>query len=305
MAFNLGGRWKVGGVNLGFNIPFGTDKRAKLGDSKKSPSPTKTPANSINRMMANVRQSDLFSRPYLYSVIISPPPLLYPNYSVPQLQNMMLNCDAVNIPGFVMATKEHKTYGLKREYVYEKLVNTCNMSFYLSDQMFEYMFFKDWMDIMIPEDVGRVNYPNQYQSTITIYQLSRMEKGLDAPDDAYDRTFLDDLRVMMQVKLVDAYPKSISDLQLGHETAGSIQKVAVDIMYRKATITDFLKKSQKERAGGVLSESYGSMNATINSLKEQGASLLKPLELLQVPKFGTLIKKQNAVLPAQFNGFHA
>ena len=295
MAFNLGGRWKVGGVNLGFNIPFGTNKTAKLGDSKKSPTPTKTPGNSVNRMMANVRQSDMFSRPYLYSVIISPPPLLYAHYSMPQLQNMMFNCESVNIPGFVMATKEHKTYGLKREYVYEKLVNACSMSFYLSDQMFEYNFFKDWMDIMIPKDIGQVEYPNKYQSTMTIYQLSRMEKGTDSADDAYNRTFVDDLRVMMQVKLIDAYPKSLSDLQLGYETSGSIQKVAVDIMYRKASVTDFLKKSQKERAGGILSESFGALNA----IKETGASLLKPLELLTVPKFGDILKQQRAALPAQ------
>ena len=301
MAFNLGGRWKVGGVNLGFNIPFGTDKRAKLGDSKKYPAPTKTPGNSINRMMANVRQSDLFSRPYLYSVIISPPALLYPAYSMPQLQNMMLNCSSVNIPGFVMATKEHKTYGLKREYVYEKLVNACSMEFYLSDQMFEYNFFRDWMEQMNPQDLGWIQYPIEYQSTMTIYQLSRMEKGTDSADDIYDRTFLDDLRVMMQVKLVDAYPKSLSDLQLGHETAGSIQKITTDIMYRKATVTDFLKKSQKERAGGILSESFGAMN---DSIKEIGTSLQEPLAQLNLPKFGPIIKKQNAVLPNMFEGFN-
>ena len=294
MAFNIGGRWKVGGVNLGFNIPFGTGNTRKLGDSKKFPAPTKTPNNSVSRMMANVRQSNLFSRPYLYSVIISPPPPMLPKYSSAALQNLFLNCETVNMPGFVMATKEHKTYGLKREYVYEKLNNACTMGFYLSDQMFEFNFFKDWLDHINPGDVGRLKYYEEYVSTITIYQLSRMEKGTDEPSDEWNRTFGDDLRVMQQCKLVDAYPKSISDLQLGHETAGSIQKMSTDIMFRKAVYTDYLKKSQKERAGGLLSDSFGAMNA----LKEFDVTLDSPFTKLTLPKMSNIIKQERAALPA-------
>jgi hypothetical protein len=174
------------------------------------------------------------------------------------------------------------------------------MSFYMSDQMFEYNFFKDWLDYINPDDVGRIRYYDEYKSTMTIYQLSRMETGTDAQSDEWDRTFNDDLRVMQQVKLVDAYPKSISDLQLGHETGGSIQKMSTDIMFRKASYTDFVNKSQKERAGGLLSESFGSMNA----IKEQGANLMKPLAQLNLPKFGQIIKKQNVTLPAMFEGFN-
>tara|TARA_B100000470_G_scaffold221434_1_gene211793 strand:+ start:635 stop:1531 length:897 start_codon:yes stop_codon:yes gene_type:complete len=288
MAFNLGFRGKVGGVTLGANIPLGIgrDKEA-LQTKNKMPKPTETPGNNVTRMLSNIRQSNLFSRPYLYRIMISPPPALLANYSSAEIQHILLNCETVNMPGYTMATKEHKTYGLKREYVYEKLNNGVTLGFYMSDQMFEFNFFKDWLDYINPNDEGRIRYYDEYKSTITIYQLSRMEADTDE----------DDLRVMQQCKLVDAYPKSLSDLQLGHGTGGSIQKMTTEIMFRKAVYTDYTKKSQQARSLGTRSSSFGSLNG----LKEFGTRGLENAlsSGLGLKKFTDIIKQEKAALPAQ------
>ena len=82
----------------------------------------------------------------------------------------MLNCDSVAIPGHVIATKEHKTYGLKREYVYDKLYEMVSMSFYMSDKMHEFNFFNAWLNSMYNN--GRVSFYDDYKGTIEIYQCS-------------------------------------------------------------------------------------------------------------------------------------
>jgi hypothetical protein len=188
--------------------------------------PPQTPRNGINRMMANVKNSNLFSRPYLYYIFITPPKTFT---SKTILDGIMLNCEAVSIPGHVLATKEHKTYGLKREYVYEKLYELVTMSFYMSDQMHEFNFFNAWLNSMYIN--GRVSYYNDYKGTIEIYQCSGIKNG-----DG------EDLEVMMKVKLIDAYPKTISALPLGHGLTNTIQRMSTNITYRDVEYTDYTKQ---------------------------------------------------------------
>ena len=75
--------------------------------------------------------------------------------------------------------------------------------------------------------------------------------------------------------------------------------MSTDIMFRKAVYTDYLKKSQKERAGGLLSDSFGAMNA----LKEFDVTLDSPFTKLTLPKMSNIIKQERAALPATFTGF--
>ena len=148
MAFNLRGRANLGGISLGVNIPIGVDP--KKANRKTIDIGTNTTSdNSINRMLSNVKKADLFSRPCLYKVFIHPPGRAdWPTKFQGVNRGIMLNCNTVSIPGHTMSTKEHKTYGLKREYAYEKLYDTVEMSFYMSDKMHEFNFFNAWLNSM-------------------------------------------------------------------------------------------------------------------------------------------------------------
>ena len=214
-----------------------------------------TPDNHINRMMSQVKRSNLFSRPYLYYVTITPPPKLLGGYSK-QIREISLNCETVSIPGQTIATKEHKTYGLKREFAYEKLLEPINMSFYLSDNLQEFHMLKKWQELMW--DQGRMGYYTDYIGTIIIHQCSNIVK----PEG-------DDLKVMLEVKLIEAYPKTLSSLELGHGTQGAIQKVSTTINYRDIKYTDHT---------GLVSETDDT--ETINQLS--------------LPKTTTIIKEKNS-----------
>ena len=280
MAFDLGIFGRVGGFNIGANIPFGVGRNNEatpksITDKFKE---VKTPGNTINTMMANVTKSGLFSRPYLYRILITPPKELFTAYSSDRLKSIMLNCESLSIPGYTMATKPHKTYGIAKEYVYEKIPeNPVTLGFYMSDKMHEFNFFNDWMSGMYKQ--GRVDYYDEYKSTMTIYQLSAQEPGIDE----------EDLRVMMKIKLIDAYPKSISSLALGHETTG-IQKMTTDIQFRWATYEDYTSKTSRDRQGGT--------EGALSGFKEIGGKLANTFSSFSTPKFGSIIKKQLNSLPA-------
>jgi hypothetical protein len=275
--FNIGGRFKVGGVTIGANIPIGSSRYKKNPkDIERKFEETKTPKNSLTRMMAQVTSGNMFSRPYLYRVIMPLPPILLPIYSSSQVQNVMLNCETLAIPGYTIATKEIRTYGERREYAYAKMFDTMTMGFYMSDQLSEFKYFNSWMDHIY--DRGRVRYYNEYTSNMKIYQLSGYENGVDE----------EDLRVVMEVELLDAYPKSISPLQLGHGLQGQIQKMTTDVMYRKATYKDY---TRSDNGDGV--QNLG------QRIKEAGITLQSPFEQFKLPKWTQVWKKQLNTLPAK------
>ena len=274
---NIAGRVRLpGGISIGANIPIGVDPRkANKKTIEDIGTSNITPKNSITRMLSNVKKSDLFSRPCLYKVFIHPPKQLLGQYPI---QGIQLNCETVSIPGHVMATKAHKTYGLKREYAYEKLYEMVAMSFYMSDKMHEFNFFNAWLNSMYNN--GRVSYYDEYKGTIEIYQCS----GVNPSDE-------EDLSVMMKVKLIDAYPKTITPLALGHALTSTIQKVSVNITYRDVEYTDYTKQDQTK------SEIEKITDAALKSFTEVGTLLQDTFADLKLPKLGILLKKKSNFLP--------
>ena len=276
---NIAGRVRLpGGISIGANIPIGVDPRkANKKTIEDIGTDNITPKNSITRMLSNVKKSDLFSRPCLYKVFIHPPSNLLES-SQGTIQGIQLNCEAVEIPGHVMATKEHKTYGLKREYAYEKLYELITMSFYMSDKMHEFNFFNAWLNSMY--DKGRVSYYDDYKGTIEIFQLS----GIDPSDE-------EDLSIMMSVKLIDAYPKTITPLALGHGLANTIQKMSVGITYRDVEYLDYTKQDSTKSG---LEKLFDGVIPVLNGLTEAGTLIENALAPLGLPKAAPLFKKQFA-----------
>jgi len=267
MAFNLRGRANLGGISLGVNIPIGVDP--KKANRKTIDIGTNTTSdNSINRMLSNVKKADLFSRQLLGQ---------YP------IQGIQLNCNTVSIPGHTMSTKEHKTYGLKREYAYEKLYDTVEMSFYMSDKMHEFNFFNAWLNSMYHN--GRVSYYDDYKSTIQIFQLSGQVGRTSDPNDD------EDLTIMMSVKLIDAYPKVISSLPLGHALASEIQKMSVTITYRDIEYLDYTKQDATKSE---LEKLFDGVIPALNGLSEAGTLIQDAMADLGLPKAAPLFKKKFA-----------
>lgn len=242
---------------------------------------TFTPDNNINRMMGQVKRSNLFSRPYLYYITITPPNKLKPDYAK-QLREVALNCETVSIPGQVIATKEHKPYGLKREYAYDKLLEMVSLSFYLSDNLQEFNIFREWMDLMWNK--GRVGYYNDYVGTITIHQCS----GIETPSG-------DDLRVMLSAKLIEAYPKTITPLALGHGLQGAIQKVSANITYRDIKYTDHSGIVPENSLLNSFNDFQRHIEDAMGVASEAGKTMKHFLDDLSLPKLSTIVRGRNMI----------
>lgn len=254
-----------------------------------------TPDNRIERMMAQVKRSNLFSRPYLYYVTITLPNKLQGAFSK-QIKEIGLNCDTVSIPGQAIATKEHKTYGLKREYAYEKLLEPISMSFYVSDDLQEYNMLREWLGLMF--DKGRMGYYTDYIGTITIYQCSNIAESGD-----------DDLRVMLSAKLIEAYPKTISSLELGYGASGSQQKVSTEIMYRDVRYKDHTGLISENTSISSVDDHHRQISdvasitnnpRALSNITSKVQSVLDPLSL---PKLTTVVKGASAGISNSIGNF--
>tara|TARA_B110000495_G_scaffold46470_1_gene38527 strand:- start:911 stop:1759 length:849 start_codon:yes stop_codon:yes gene_type:complete len=227
---NLGFNKKIGGINIGVNIPFGSDghNTTKVGND------LGTKNNTIGRMISHASENNMFSRPNLYRVEITPPnqQVLHSDFDfnkkwTPRLiDSIAFNCDTINIPGQNLSTKPNKTYSLKKEYVYDKIYDTVNATFYVGEGMNEYHFFQDWQKLMFDDRTGDLGWYNNYVGTMIIHQLSRLKKKNGG----------DDLSTNSSFKLIECYPKTVSPLRLGYSLSNQVQKVDVTFAFRTMTV---------------------------------------------------------------------
>ena len=286
------------GISLGANIPLGVDpKKAmsalKLRSNHDMPDRIhmKSVGSSINRMMAQVKRSNLFSRPCFYRIEIGPPKALAGHWE--SIRDITLNCETVSFPGLNLSTKPHKIGGglAGFEYAYERQLAPVNMSFYVSDDMQEFQFFQRWIEHIMPVD-GRFNYPKGsggYTGSIKIFQCSNR---ID--------TDVEDLPVVMSCELTDAYPKTVGDLSLGHGLKDAIHKVPITIIYNDIKFKNYAYSN----SGGVnqtIQQGADYLKNAWQSYSEVGTMLKGKFDDLGLPKLGTLIKKKSSFLPGSMD----
>lgn len=230
MAIRIGNNdIRLGGTNVGFTIPFGrTANQARVGDSGS------TPDNDIDRIKAAAVNSGLFSRPSLYRIRMTPPDtMLGEGWNSSILRDICFNCDSISIPGQNISTKANKTYGLKKEYAYDKTFAEINATFYCSEDLTENHFFQAWIDRMYDID-GHLGWYNEYKGTIEIDQLANKKGG-----NLTSNTDSGDLYVIATAKLYDAYPKTLSPLRVQYSATNQVQKIDVAFTYREAVMEYF------------------------------------------------------------------
>ena len=276
------------GISLGANIPLGVDPtKANKKNIEFSGAKYQTPGNSINTMIGNTKKSNFYSRPCFYYVDITPPAKV--RVGLDTLRDINFNCETVTFPGLQLSTKPHKTYGIAREYAYERLLTPLNMSFYVNDNFQEFQFFQRWMEFIMPKN-GRFNYPADYSenATIEIFQCSnRVETN------TYD------LPVMMSCKLTHVFPKTIGDLALGHGLKDQIHKVPITIVYNKIQFTNNMTSGSG--INQAIMDGQDHLKNAWNSFSEAGTMLKDKFDDLSLPKLGTLLKKKSSFLPASMD----
>ena len=267
----LGFNKQIGGVNFGINIPFGDQRgnKSRIGDGGK------TPQNNINRIIGQVSEGGGFSKPALYRIQITPPAGMS-DWTNQEQQHIYFNCDSITIPGRNITTKPNKTYGLKKEYAYDKIHPEIIATFYVSESLEEFHFFEAWTDLMYTSN-GNIGWYDDYAKdcTMKIQQLSNKEGFAEGGAD---------LGVIATSTLYEVYPKILSPLRLSYAATNQVQKIDVTFTFRdteteyplsgktaKDTLRPLKKKSSLFKINGINIPLGGGVS--IRSLPDRNRSI--------------------------------
>jgi hypothetical protein len=158
-------------------------------------------------------QMTSFARPNLFEVMIMPPVGDKNN-----IQRMNIACHTCNVPGKTILTtdKDMPQAGYK-SIAYQKTYEDVTMQFYLHADMKELKVFQDWTDLMIKPATNHVGYYDRYKSDVRIINLDRQQKKT------------------LTTTLYEAYPKTITALDLSYGSNDEIMSISVTFTYRYYT----------------------------------------------------------------------
>jgi len=184
----------------------------------------------LNDFISKVKQDGL-ARNNRFLVCITPkqPYQLDPTGS--WLQDVLLLCDQVQLPGTNFNTSDMRTYGETRKAPYERLYEDINMSFYVDTSMTVKYFFDNWMTYIQNPGTRNFNYYDDYTSDITI-----------EVQDLKNQT-------RYAVQLREAFPKSIGAVQLDQSNK-DIMKISVNFAYKYYVIGDPIYIPNSDHATG-------------------------------------------------------
>lgn len=152
------------------------------------------------------------ARPNRFDVTIPAPlPMMY---YLPTSRNLTLRCETAQLPSRTFATADQKIGSNPTEkHAYQSNYNESEMTFIVSDDMSEKIFFDAWMEFINPTMSFDFNYRNDYISTLTVNQYSVDNK----------KTY--------SINLIDAFPVSVNQLDLDWSNDGH-HRLSVVFAYR-------------------------------------------------------------------------
>jgi hypothetical protein len=150
------------------------------------------------------------ARPSRFDVSIPIPLTLIPFISTSR--QLIYRCEAAQLPGRTFATAEQKTYGPIEKFPYLTTYNDIDLTFIVSSDMSEKIFFDNWLNYVNPLYNNNFHYKEDYAVPLTINQY----------DSQGNLTY--------SVNLIDAYPVSMNQLDLDWSADGH-HKLVITFAY--------------------------------------------------------------------------
>lgn len=139
----------------------------------------------MNEFRSAADRAGQFAKGCRFVVRIQPPSAID---SLPD--DLHLMCEAVEYPGRGFNVTETRYYGPSQSFPNNTMYNTANMSFICRSNSPERFFFDEWMEFINPTTSFNFAYPQEYWSTIQIFQLAEygVAKTSRAPKATYGWT---------------------------------------------------------------------------------------------------------------------
>jgi hypothetical protein len=172
------------------------------------------------------------------------------NVNPDSLQKVLLFCDQVQLPGVSYASTPIRTFGELRESPYDRLFETCNLSFYVDTNMKVKRLFDSWINSIQNPISRNFNYYSEYTTDIKI-----------EVQDINDKT-------RYRLDLHECYPKSIGAIQLDYASK-EVMKINVVMQYRNwsSTGTEQLPSNEviSNNSIDLFRENYSQIQTAFNS----------------------------------------
>ena len=147
------------------------------------------------------------ARPSKFDVNIPVPLGMVPYRGTSRMLTM--RCENAELPGRTIATTSMKIYGVEEKFPYMSSYNDLSLTFIVSDDMKEKLFFDAWLNWINPNTSYNLKYKQDYSVALRINQYDVENK------------------VSYSVDLVDAYPIAVNGMDLNWSADG----------YHKLTVT--------------------------------------------------------------------
>jgi hypothetical protein len=126
-------------------------------------------AFNVNKFISNFDKHGGYAKSSKFEVRIALPPAIT---GLGTTEELALQCEAAELPGYVVNTSEAKIYGAPTYVAATPSFGEISMTFICSGDFWEKKLFDSWINYIIPKDSYLVQYKENYQTNITIFQYS-------------------------------------------------------------------------------------------------------------------------------------
>ncbi len=135
-------------------------------------------------------------------------------------RRLSILCENVTLPTKSLATYEKSIYGPVKAMPYRMTFTEASMSFILTDSMIEKKYFDAWQNKIVDPKTGNLGFFDDYVADITIKKFSR-----SAFNEGATPTY--------EVKLIQAWPSIVAEIQLSHSGGTEAMKLPVTFQFKK------------------------------------------------------------------------
>jgi|694.fasta_scaffold00052_4 hypothetical protein len=164
------------------------------------------------------------------------------------MKKYIMFCDSTNLPGTSLGTVDVSAYGETRESPTQRIYDPVNLTFYVDNDMNIKKFFDSWINSIINPITRNHAYYKNYTTLVDIivYDSEHNEK--------------------YKVTLHEAFPKSVSDIQLSY-TGDGVMKLSVSMQYRYYTVfnyetNDVIESADNTKISNFLKQKIGDKTAS-------------------------------------------
>lgn len=117
-------------------------------------------------------------------------------------EKLSFRCEIAGLPSRTLSTLNQQIYGPSEKFPYQSSYGDLTLSFIVSDDMSEKLFFDAWLELINPSTNYNFKYKNDYTTQIAINQYDLEGKK------------------SYSVDLVDAFPIDVSQMDLDWSSEG-------------------------------------------------------------------------------------